>query len=63
MYPFSIVLVGIGDKLMAQISPELAALDARVEVGFVDGKTAIEGLRAWGPGKANTTRQSGPQDS
>lgn len=61
MYPFPIVLVGVGDKLMAQIQPELHALDARVEVGFVDGEAAIEGLRAIGVGGNSGGR--GPQDS
>lgn len=48
MYPFSVVLVGIDDRLLAELQPELAALGARVEVGFVNAEAAIEGLRLWG---------------
>jgi pilus assembly protein CpaE len=45
MYPFSIVLIGCGDHLLSQLQPELAAVDAHIEVGFISVESAIEGLR------------------
>jgi pilus assembly protein CpaE len=61
MYPFNIVLVGCNDALLAQLQPELAAVDAHVEVGFIGVESAIEGLRVRAIGDqtaASLTRQA-----
>ncbi|HMP02283.1 MAG TPA: AAA family ATPase [Gemmatales bacterium] len=61
MYPLSVVLVGCSDELLAQLQPELAAVDAHVEVGFIGVESAIEGLRVRAIGdqaQATMTRQA-----